>query len=37
MVIEDILPIIVMVVGYGLVGLMGVALYRFMKSRYKRK
>ncbi len=37
MMVEDILPVIVMVIGFGIVGLMGVGLYRFMKSRFKRK
>jgi len=35
MMIEDILPVIVMVVGFGIVGLMGVGLFRFMKSSLK--
>jgi len=37
MIIEDILPIILMILGFGLVGLMAVGLYRFLKSRFKRK
>ena len=37
MMIEDILPVIVMVIGYGIVGLIGVGLFHFMKSRFKRK
>ena len=35
MMIEDILPVIVMVIGFGIVSLIGVGLYRFMKSRFK--
>jgi len=34
--IKDISPVIVMVFGFGLVSLIGVGLYRFMKSRFKR-
>lgn len=37
MMIEDILPVIVMVIGFGIVSLIGVGLFRFMKSRIKRK
>jgi len=36
MMMKDIGPIVVMIIGYGLVGLMGVGLFRFMKSRYKK-
>ena len=37
MMIEDILPVIGMVIGFGILSLIGVGLFRYMKSRIKRK